>query len=49
MSLAPSLFASPALGAARERSGSNPPDSRQSPFGAYASPPRLAKARLPEG
>ena len=39
MSLAPSLFASPALGATRERSGSNPPDSRQSPFGAYASPP----------
>ena len=38
MSLAPSLFASPALGT-RERSGSNPPDSRQSPFGAYASPP----------
>ena len=27
------------LGTARERSGSNPPDSRQSPFGAYASPP----------
>ena len=39
MSLAPSLFASPALGTARERSGSNPPDSRQSPFGAYASRP----------
>lgn len=41
MSLAPSLFASPALGSVRERSGSQQaPDShRQSPFGGYASPP----------